>query len=442
MQQRTTGLVVGLVSFVILTVALLASTIYFFVEAQRAGEKSANSVVEKDAEVSKRHRVEDAYGSLIGFVTGDPKQSADTDLKSVKEKIGVPENSPNLMVVLASFKSDTDKLTADNDSLKKQLASAQTDAASARKEAATAKAAAQAAADNVAATIGGYRASTEKFGTEVKQTVADITKAKDEIETRRRNEVAGLQDQIDKLSSTTADQSVRLNEMQTVMDSVRAKPQNAAELVDGRVIDVGGADGEVFISVGAKNRIQPGMLFDVYDDATSIQYDPESKNLIPGKARLQVLKVAETTSTARVIPEPSNGRMGSRRPVVKDDVIANPIYNPNQRYKFLVHGKFDIDNDGRATVAEADNVRAVIGRWGGEVIEGDALRGDLDMVVLGVQPISPPQLAANANDAAYTQFYESKKAYDAYQQLYQKALDSRLPVLNWNRLQVLTNEGR
>jgi hypothetical protein len=326
--------------------------------------------------------------------------------------------------------------------MKKQVAAAQAEAKSARKESEASKAAAQAAASKVDETIGGYRASTEKFGTEVKDTVAGITKAKDEIENRRRNEVSGLQEQIDKLSSTTADQSTRLSEMQGVMDKVRAKPENAAQLVDGRVIDVGGADGEVFISLGSKNRLQPGMLFDVYDDPNSIQYDPESNNLIPGKARLQVLKVSDTTSTARVIPPAGDSRANARRPVVKDDVIANPIYSPNYRYKFLVHGKFDIDNDGRATVAEADNVRAVILRWGGDVVEGDTLRGDLDFVVLGAQPMQPPPLAPDANDAAYTQFYEAKKAYDAYQQLFQKAQDSRLPVLNWNRLQVLTNEGR
>ncbi len=442
MQQRTTGLVVGLVSFVILAVALLASTIYFFVEAQRADEKAKNSTVEKELAVSKQRKTEDAYGALVGFVNGDPSARPEGGLDTIKESFGLAKDTPSLKVAINNLTSDNEALKAQAETMKKQVAAAQAEAKAARKESEASKTAAQAAASKVDETIGGYRASTEKFGTEVKETVADITKAKDEIENRRRNEVSGLQEQIDKLSSTTADQSTRLSEMQGVMDKVRAKPENAAQLVDGRVIDVGGADGEVFISLGSKNRLQPGMLFDVYDDANSIQYDPESNNLIPGKARLQVLKVSDTTSTARVIPPAGDSRASARRPVVKDDVIANPIYSPNYRYKFLVHGKFDIDNDGRATVAEADNVRAVILRWGGDVVEGDTLRGDLDFVVLGAQPMQPPPLAPDANDAAYTQFYEAKKAYDAYQQLFQKAQDSRLPVLNWNRLQVLTNEGR
>ena len=43
MNQRTTGLVVGLVIFVILTVGLLASTIYFNIEAGDAKAKEAKT---------------------------------------------------------------------------------------------------------------------------------------------------------------------------------------------------------------------------------------------------------------------------------------------------------------------------------------------------------------------------------------------------------------
>ena len=50
MNQRTTGLVVGLVIFVILTVGLLASTIYFNVEAgnAKAKMKDADDVAARD----------------------------------------------------------------------------------------------------------------------------------------------------------------------------------------------------------------------------------------------------------------------------------------------------------------------------------------------------------------------------------------------------------
>ncbi|MBL9140735.1 MAG: hypothetical protein JNK53_02610 [Phycisphaerae bacterium] len=428
-------------SFVIATVALLATTIYFYVENQRAEEVAKNARDGEKLAKDKERKTEDAYGQLVGFVTGDPSARPEGGLDVIKKSLSA-DNVSNLKIELDTLRSNTEQAQTANASMKKQLEAAKADAASARKEAEAAKASAQAAAKGVDDTLGTYRTSTEKYGTEVKDAVTTITRIQDEIDERRRNEVAGLQGQIDNLSSSRAELSTRLAEMQGVVDQVRAKPENAAKLVDGRVIEVGGPDGELYISLGSKNRLQPGMIFDVYDDAASIQYDPGTNNLVPGKARIQVLKVTDTTSTARVIPEASGARASGRRPVVKDDVLANPIYSPDYRYKFLVHGKFDIDNDGRATAAEADYVRGRVAAWGGEVVTGETLRGDLDFVVLGVQPIQPPALAADANEAAYTQYYEAKQAHEAYRRLYDEAQAARVPVLNWNRLQVLTNEGR
>jgi hypothetical protein len=183
------------------------------------------------------------------------------------------------------------------------------------------------------------------------------------------------------------------------------------------------------------------MTFDVYDSASAIQYSPTTGDLIPGKARIQVLKVEENTSTARVIPE--NSRFAPRpRPIVKDDVIANVIFSPEYRYKFLVHGKFDVDNDGKATAAEAEYVRGRIKSWGGDVIDGDALRGDLDFIVMGTMPLEPIALSTDAGEGEYTAHFEQKKAFDTYKTLFNEAQTARIPVLNWNRLQVLTNEGR
>jgi len=442
MQQRTTGLVVGLVSFVIASVVLLTTTIYFYVESQGAADRSKNAAEAEKLAKDKQRKTEDAYGQLVGFVTGDPNARPEGGLDVIKKSLSA-EQAPNLKIELESLRSNADRLKSANDNLKKEVAAAQAATAAARKEAETAKASAQLAAKGVDDTLGTYRSSNEKYGNEVKEAVTNITRLQDEIDERRRNEVAGMQTQIDNLSSSRAELSTRLAEMQGVVDQVRAKPENAAKLVDGRVIDVGGPDGELYISLGSKERLQPGMIFDVYDDAASIQYDPSTNNLLPGKSRIQVLKVSDHTSTAKVIPDASGGmRAANRRPVVKDDVIANPIYSPSYRYKFLVHGKFDIDNDGRATAAETDYVRGRIAAWGGEVVGGDTLRGDLDFIVMGVQPIQPPQLAADANEAAYTQYYEAKQAYEAYRALYDEAQAARIPVLNWNRLQVLTNEGR
>ncbi len=440
MQQRTTGLVVGLVTFVILTVALLAASIYFFVEMQDAKDKAKNASDAQRIAQDKERKTEESYGQLVGFVLGDPSARPEGGIDRIKEGLGAA-GVANLKLELESLRGKVESLTQEAESMSKLAAAQKADATSAREEVKKAKESAQAAAKNVDDTIGQYKSTTEKFGSEVKSTVASISRLQDEIDERRRNEVASLQGQIDTISSSRAELSTRVADLQKTVDQYRVKPANAASLADGRIIDVGGQDGEIFLSIGAKQRVQPGMIFDIYDDANSIQYNPTTGELVPGKARVVVLKVSDATSTARIVPD-SNRPGAKTRPVVKDDVIANAIFSPDYRYKFLVHGKFDIDNDGRATTAEADYVRGRIRAWGGEVIEGDKLRGDLDFIVMGVQPTAPAPLPANANEGEYTSYFESKKAHDAYQALFNEAQSARVPVLNWNRMQVLTNEGR
>ena len=440
MNQRTTGLVVGLVIFVILTVGLLASTIYFNIEMNDAKVKAKESGDTARAAQAKEGKIKTAYGSLTSFVTGDPSQSADSPVEDIKKSLGA-ENVTSLKIELETLRSRTEQLSQDNANLKKQMAASQSDATASRDEAKKATEGAQAASKRVEGDIATYRTSSQKFGDEVKDTVATVKKYQDDMDQRHRNEMADLQGQIDNVSSSRAELSGKVEVLQKTVDQYRVKPENAASLADGRVIDVTGQNSEIFISIGSKQRVQPGMTFDVYDSANAIQYNPTTGDLIPGKARVQVLKVEENTSTARVIPE--NTRYAPRpRPIVKDDVIANVIFSPDYRYKFLVHGKFDIDNDGTATAAESEFVRGRIKSWGGDVVEGDTLRGDLDFIVMGVQPLRPLDLSSDADEGQYTSHFEQKKAYETYQTLFTEAQTARVPVLNWNRMQVLTNEGR
>ncbi len=442
MNQRTTGLMVGLVIFVILTVGLLASTIYLQVTATKSAEEASNKAkLQADADARLRN-AEAAFKSLAALVAGDPGLTPSEETVSKLREGLAREGYTNVRAELESLRSRSQQLEQDNDNLKKQAAAGLADANAAREEAKKAMAAADAAKRKVEGDIDGYRASVNNFGSEVKETVSSITKTQMDMDQRHRVELAELQGQINQMSEQRTDLSARVAKLQDAVDQYRIKPANAASLVDGRIIDVADEDGQVFVSIGSRQRVQPGMVFDVYDSPASIQYNPSTSELIPGKARIQILKVEADTSTARVIPEETKFGTRAQRPVVKDDVIANAIFSPDHRYKFLVHGLFDIDNDGRATAAESEYVRARIQSWGGDVVSGDALQGDLDFVVMGVKPMKPLDLPTNADAGQFSAHLEQQRAFESYETLFGEAQTARIPVLNWNRMQVLTNEGR
>ena len=92
MNQRTTGLVVGLVIFVILTVGLLASTIYFNIEMNDAKVKERESTATAKAAQLKEGKSKTAYSALTSFVTGDPSQSADSPVEDIKKALGAMED--------------------------------------------------------------------------------------------------------------------------------------------------------------------------------------------------------------------------------------------------------------------------------------------------------------------------------------------------------------
>ncbi|MGA0173807.1 MAG: hypothetical protein ACO3NL_09215, partial [Phycisphaerales bacterium] len=75
---------------------------------------------------------------------------------------------------------------------------------------------------------------------------------------------------------------------------------------------------------------------------------------------------------------------------------------------------------------------------GGVVAEGDELTGDLDFLVLGVQPTEPGPLPPNASAQQIEARLEAQDEYDRYDRLFRRANEAQIPVLNANRFEILT----
>jgi len=162
----------------------------------------------------------------------------------------------------------------------------------------------------------------------------------------------------------------------------RVNPLSEESLVDGTVQAINPADREVVLSIGRTQKVILGMTFAVYSDATDIRPNALTGNYPAGKATIEVVRVEDGFSRARVITE-SRGN-----PIVRGDVIANAVYDPSKTYKFVVYGLFDMNRDGIKSKYESDDVAAMIRTWGGQIVTD--LEGDLDFVVLGERPTLPP----------------------------------------------------
>jgi phage shock protein A len=213
---------------------------------------------------------------------------------------------------------------------------------------------------------------------------AKLKEAQDEMEKRigideddRRKLVLQLDDansQIARLTAEIRDLRQRIINQGSKTDVSIGEP-------DGRVVRVNGATGEVYINLGKKDRMAPGLPFTAYDPRTGVRFGTDEA--AQGNGSLEVIEVGEETSLCRVT------RTTKDRAIQANDLIANIVYHNDRsrKFRFTVFGDFDLDGDGVATAAERDRLIVLIRSWGGQV--DDDVTSQTDYLVLGEKPKSP-----------------------------------------------------
>jgi uncharacterized protein YeeX (DUF496 family) len=443
-----TGVVVSLVVFVIITVCLLVLTIVFYSgqtesrETQAAAEAAlaryvqpaqrSNDMFKRLEASAGRQSVSmylvNQYEELMSFVDGNPK----ADLPGVRARAqgyGIGEGD-SLLGGLAAADRELRNRQSEIETKDSLLAQKdqELDEFNARTEAL--KNSHQQEIDSMTSQISAYADEADRYRLQFRQAVDDVEGTVHRMRDQYENQIDDLENQKDEMSQEVYLLRGRVNELQAAIAEKVQRSENPALLVDGRVIDTLSRD-EVFINRGRKHRIALGMTFEVYSNAEALRPNAEGE-ISRGKASLQVVQVGDQTSKCKIT------RAVPGQPVVSDDVVANAVYDPNYEFKFLVHGKFDVDHDGRPSESEADYLRQVIIDWGGVVVTGEELPGNLDFLVLGDEPPMPGLLPPTANEDQTARWVESRRAHDTYRRLFRQATEAQIPVLNANRFFILT----
>ncbi|MDX2016795.1 MAG: hypothetical protein SFY95_04030 [Planctomycetota bacterium] len=287
----------------------------------------------------------------------------------------------------------------------------------------------QATVDGLNGEIGRYKAEVETYraGSDKYRADLDARLARAQSEAGARE--AALSKQVENLSNerlVLLDQLARLRGEKN-KDLLKAADEFA--LVDARIISVNATERTVSLDIGRNRKVVLGMTFAAYADAGAIRPDPKTGEYPAGKATLEVINVGDSTATARITSEARGN------PVVRGDVVANAVFDPNKSYKFLVFGNFDSARTGVATPSGQDDIKALLKGWNGSVV--DELSGDVDFLVLGERPVLPPRPGVNAPIEVQRFFIEQDRVVKRYDQLLQQATALAIPVLNENRLYTL-----
>ncbi len=277
--------------------------------------------------------------------------------------------------------------------------------------------------------IGRLSDDVDSYGTNVNSVIATNNDRVDTIRRSSTERESSLQDRIAQLEQDSLILQQVIDELRADQDIFKLEPLAEHSLIDGRVVGASVADRQVFIDLGQDQRIVLGMTFEVFSSGTDIRPDSDG-NFPSGKATVEITRVGDSTSSARIIRELRG------QPVVEGDVIANAAYDPDKIYYFVVFGDFDANHDGQPTSAERGALASLIADWGG-VVEDD-LTGRTDFLVLGDRPVLPPAPSPDAPLPLIQEYIRKQSLVQRYDDFFRKATQTSIPVLNENRFYTLT----
>ena len=447
------GSLVTVVTLTVIAVGLFVSTVVFVARSQRLqGELAA---VQADAQdiLSPAERNSDATAALVQQAKAERKSLVaflNESLKTTMRRVTGNERD----TVVSLGKQLEGVAGADAAPVLAVLGERERSLTQARKEAEEARAAATASqadlqaevarvgkalADQQQTTaamneeIGKYKAEVEALRAKTGTTLADNNKRVDDIRSRSAAEKATFEERITKLQQDNLVLKGQVEQLRADRGKDLLKPGFEGALVDGRVVSVSPSERVAFIDLKRADRLVVGMTFEVYENETVVKPDAEG-NYPRGKATLEIIRIGETSSSARIIRE------NKGNPVIAGDVIFNAVYDPSKTYRFVISGDFDLNGDGVSTAAEREGVATLIRNWGGVV--QDDIAGNTDFVVLGSRPRLPPQPPPDAPIAVINEFIRLQRTALEYDRLFETARQTGIPVLNQNRLFTLTGQGR
>lgn len=100
---------------------------------------------------------------------------------------------------------------------------------------------------------------------------------------------------------------------------------------EGRILEVNPTSPHVIINLGASDRVQPGLLFEVF------QYD---RGRYVEKGMIEVVQTQAQIATCRVL----NVQDARKLPLSQNDYIGNPVFSTRRPKVFVVSGEFKTHN--------------------------------------------------------------------------------------------------
>jgi len=436
-------------------ISMAVAVIFYIKLGQAQDDAVANSNALLQA-ASTNERNAASYKQLVEYAKGHPVEGGsistyaqlDSQVNLLKKQFGGPTAATKTTdaviadihaAMAAAGRNEGEPVTDALHNLSAALAAEKANVETAKKSLADAQAAYEAAKAQYGTTNTSDKAAIQKAQADAAQAATSLADAQARVAATNQNYEKQLTDSARALEDSQRQLAVqkkqakedldvahqKIIDLQHTIDLLRPSLSTnaAAHEADGKIIRTTPGSADVWITLGRKDHVSPGLTFAVYDPRYGVGSGPNSG----GKGGLEVVEVGDNESLCRVT------HVEKGQTILQDDLIANAVYNKdkNRKYHFVVYGDFDLDGDGIATPGERDKLVRLIQGWGGVI--DDKLTTQSDFIILGAQPGS----ASTKFDTVTEQTDDMKKARKGQQDDYNKMLsDARaysIPVLDSTR---------
>ncbi|HVP09923.1 MAG TPA: hypothetical protein VMV94_01905 [Phycisphaerae bacterium] len=419
-QRGSNATTIGLVVLILVVVVLLVGLIWMFTQqeglrktAQDEQAKRARIASSADESAARQmfpdatgpnktlvgemnKGIQELCGRLTGNQTDQPKvalEKLNAALKSIAESDQIPDKdqlttaygAASIIETLTQLvikeresstkaEADLNKALADLDALSKdnkelgekfqgELAKMQTSVAALQNGKSEFE-------KTKAGEIEAYKQKLDQMGDELQATVRDQDKLKQRVKA-----------ELEKRDRDIAEQRLALSEL-------RGPPARGAQELAlakkpvGTVLRRLPGNSLVDIDLGREDNVTLGMTFAVYSADAQVPEDGR------GKANIEVVSLGEKTAECKVTTPPSPDN-----PILEGDYVGNIILSRNKAKKpqFCIVGDFDVDYDGAPDARGREVMKALVKRYGGEVV--DSVTAATDYLVVGVEPEGGPTKA-------------------------------------------------
>jgi hypothetical protein len=205
-----------------------------------------------------------------------------------------------------------------------------------------------------------------------------------------------IKNQFDKATAEKNELGQQITKLQQTVDTQKNKiaelTSTSFEQPDGRVVRVNQSAGILWLDLGSADGLRRQQTFSIYD-----KDEADFQNATP-KGTIEITSVDRPDmAQARIVTDDIGD------PILPQDVVFSPTWQPGQRLHFALAGKLDYNGDG---ISDNRLVKNVIGVNGGvvdaEVDEQGRRTGTISIqtryLVLGDRP-------SEKSDAAVTNAY-------------------------------------